>query len=106
MLHNKKSLIKQRNLNKLKAKLLSKWAVPKEGEYFNFKDIGQYFIKTNKDSAFQVISDQTAIDLDINKVFQFIDRTSSKIGQQYLYYKLSVNIHLYLACPHQRAKGT
>jgi len=35
-----------------------------------------------------VVSEKSKIDLDIDEIFKFVDRTSSKIGQQYLYFKL------------------
>ena len=79
---NKKKLKKIELLNK-------KWGKPKENEYFDFETIEQYFVNTHKkEQAFHTISDQTKNDLDINEIFKFIDRTTSKIGQQYLYYKI------------------
>jgi len=82
--HSQKKKLK-RLINSLKRN----WGNPKENEYYNFEAIEQYFINTlNKKSAFHKISDRTKNDLDINELFKFIDRTSSKIGQQYLYYKL------------------
>jgi hypothetical protein len=35
-----------------------------------------------------MVSEKSKIDLDIDEIFKFVDRTSSKIGQQYLYLKL------------------
>lgn len=61
----------------------------KNQDEFHFVSIEKYFINNNqKKSAFHIISDRCATDLDINETFKIIDRTSSKIGQQYLYYKL------------------
>lgn len=73
----------------LKKWLTERWGKPKEKDYFNFYVIERYF-KNNehKKEAFHIISDKCKSDLDINEVFKFIDRTSSKIGQQYLYFKL------------------
>ena len=34
---------------------------------------------------FQVLSDRTCNDLDFEELFGFLDRTNSKVGQQYLY---------------------
>lgn len=58
--------------------------IKKENFYFN--SVGKYFLKSDKASAFQVISDKTYQDLDLDEVFMYIDRTVSKIGQQFLYY--------------------
>ena len=80
---------KKRQLLKLKHRLLSNWGQPKAPEYYNFEAIANYFDNNkHKESAFHLISDKTVQDLDINQLFKFIDRTTSKIGQQYLYFKL------------------
>lgn len=55
-------------------------------ESFYFNSINQYFLKSNKDDAHQVISDKTSQDMDLDEVFMYIDRTTSKVGQQYLYH--------------------
>ncbi|MFK7748762.1 MAG: DNA mismatch repair protein MutS [Kordia sp.] len=52
---------------------------------FNFSLISEYFQYKDNSSAHQVLSDKTCNDLDFEEVFQFLDRTHSKIGQQYLY---------------------
>jgi hypothetical protein len=57
-------------------------------EFFNFAHIEKFFTKADTHDAFQVISDRTFKDLDLEDVFRFIDRTSSRVGQQYLYYLL------------------
>ncbi|WP_036776245.1 MutS-related protein [Pontibacter actiniarum] len=66
------------------------WAKPKEGQYFNFHLIGRYFKNRTRLGAgyFQIISHQISEDLYLDEVFKYIDRTTSRIGQQYLYYKL------------------
>lgn len=80
---------RKKRFKNLKINLQNKWGKPKEKEYFNFFSIRQYFDNNiHKNKAHQQISDRTAIDLDIDELFKFIDRTSSKIGQQYLYYKI------------------
>lgn len=80
---------REKKLKRLIDSLKKNWGKPKEREYYNFDTIEQYFINTsNKKTAFHIISDRIKNDLDINELFKFIDRTSSKIGQQYLYYKL------------------
>lgn len=57
-------------------------------EAFNLDLIKRYHQNKNNSQAFQVISDQTANDLDLDLFFCFTDRTSSKIGQQFLYNQL------------------
>jgi DNA mismatch repair ATPase MutS len=81
--------LKKVKVKKLKKKFNDSWGNPKKDTYFNFHSISRYF-KNNghKDKAFHIISNKTALDLDIDELFKFIDRTSSKIGQQYLYFKL------------------
>lgn len=80
---------KKKQLLKLKHRLLSNWGQPKASEYYNFGAIASYFDNNkHKEGAFHIISDKTVQDLDINQLFKFIDRTTSKIGQQYLYFKL------------------
>lgn len=74
---------------KLKNHLLQTWGKPKKETQYNFNLISKYFINNpHKKKAFHVISEKTQVDLDINELFKFIDRTSSKIGQQYLYNKI------------------
>ncbi|MET3503724.1 DNA mismatch repair ATPase MutS [Mucilaginibacter rubeus] len=51
----------------------------------NFKPISTYLTAYGSVSE---ISANTATDLDIDSVFEFIDRTNSKPGQQYLYKQL------------------
>ena len=57
-------------------------------ELFNFEHIALYFSNKKTHNAFQVLSDHTCNDLDFDEVFQFLDRTQSRVGQQYLYDKL------------------
>lgn len=56
-------------------------------EGFNFDLIKRYFLNLKQEENQQVISGQTADDLDFDLFFAFIDRTTSKVGQQYLYAK-------------------
>lgn len=55
---------------------------------FNFNMIEAYFRNKNNEDSFQVLSDKTCQDLDFDELFMFLDRTQSKVGQQYLYNKL------------------
>ena len=54
---------------------------------FHFEDIERYFRKKDHSDAFQVLSEKTCIDLDFQELFMFVDRTNSRIGQQFLYNK-------------------
>lgn len=68
--------------------LINNWSQLKKPDEFHFASIQKYFQNNNqKDKAFHIISDRSAADLDLDETFRIIDRTSSKIGQQYLYYK-------------------
>ncbi len=80
---------KKKRLKNLKLSLLKNWGKQKENEYFNFYIIKQYFENSfYKNNSYHKISERTSIDLDIDELFKFIDRTSSKIGQQFLYFKI------------------
>ena len=79
----------KKRFKNLKVTFLKNWGRKKENEYFNFYVIKQYFDNNfRKDQSFHQISEKTSVDLDIDELFKFIDRTSSKIGQQYLYFKI------------------
>lgn len=80
---------KKRKIKNTRKVLEENWGKPKKEKYFNFDLINRFF--ENHDSAenvFQKIPDNTWNDLDLNEVFKYLDRTTSKIGQQYLYFKL------------------
>ena len=74
---------------KLTAKLLKDFGNLKE-DSFRFEQIENYFLKKDNSTANQVLSEKTCNDLDFQELFMFIDRSNSKIGQQYLYNKLRV----------------
>lgn len=57
-------------------------------ESFNFDWIKKYFDKKDKTDAYHVITNKTCNDMDFEELFMFIDRTGSKVGQQFLYNKL------------------
>jgi len=59
-------------------------------EYFDFDRIALFFNHENHEKEHQVIDDRTLKDLDYKELFISLDRTSSSIGQQYLYSKLRV----------------
>jgi DNA mismatch repair ATPase MutS len=52
---------------------------------FRFDLITKYFSNKDNAKAFQVLSDKTCNDLDFEELFMFLDRTTSKVGQQCLY---------------------
>ncbi len=57
---------------------------------FDFDYIEKYFRKKDNSKAHQVLSDKTCNDLDFDDLFMFLDRTHSKVGQQYLYNQLRI----------------
>lgn len=60
-----------------------------ESAAYNFDQVSSYFYNSpTRDDAFQTIDAETTADLDLNAVFEKIDRTTSKVGQQYLYARL------------------
>ncbi len=80
---------KKKRLEKFKASLYKNWGTPKKKEYYNFFVISKYFNNNrHKEKAHHILSEKSKIDFDIDDIFKFVDRTSSKIGQQYLYFKL------------------
>ena len=54
----------------------------------DFDQISRYFYNCPAGDACQTIDAETTADLDLNMVFERIDRTTSKVGQQYLYARL------------------
>ncbi|WP_158795654.1 DNA mismatch repair protein MutS [Pedobacter sp. L105] len=73
-----------------RAELKRDWGSAKNGRFFHFDSIENYFLNTISESAdkLQLISDKIADDLYLNDVFKLIDRTISKVGQQFLYARL------------------
>ncbi len=55
---------------------------------FQFYFIEKYFLKKDNKECFQVLSNKTCNDLDFEELFMFLDRTTSKVGQQCLYNKI------------------
>ncbi len=79
MLSNRKKRIRE--------KLISEFGKLKD-DSFDFEYIESYFRKKDHSTAFQTLSDKTCNDLDFQELFMFLDRTNSKVGQQFLYNKL------------------
>ncbi len=71
---------KKKNIERLK----SSFGEQKD-DTFNFKLISKYFKNKDNSKAFHVLSDKTCNDLDFEELFMFVDRSTSKVGQQYLY---------------------
>jgi MutS domain V len=67
-------------------RIRNKWARPVNARR-NFKLIAAYL---NADDNPAKLAYVTAEDLDLNNLFNFIDRANSKPGKQYLYKKLSI----------------
>lgn len=76
-----------KNKNKQKEELRSQWGKPKNQE-FDFDLISIYSKKANHENQIQFIDDRIVNDIDVHELFTFVDRTSSSIGEQYLYNKL------------------
>lgn len=55
---------------------------------FDFERIAQFFVHADNLDAYQVLPYRTLQDLDFEELFMYLDRTCSKIGQQYLYLTL------------------
>ncbi len=66
-------------------KIRMDWGKPKSKSHFNFIGIEKY-ADTVKET-FHRLTAQTIDDIDFHKLFKFIDRTTSKVGQQFLYKK-------------------
>ncbi len=67
-------------------KIRHDWGRPKS-DYFPFHHISLY-AELQKQKFFHQLSEQTLRDIDFQELFQFIDRTTTRPGQQYLYNKL------------------
>src|SRR5579872_3470394 len=78
-------VVKHLNKQRLRAKIeefRSEWGKPKT-ESFHFVSIGRYADVVKE--KFHRLTDQTIEDIDLRALFMFIDRTTSKVGQQFLY---------------------
>lgn len=76
------------NLRKALPENLSATFGDLKNERFNFEQIAKYFWKKEKHTSFQRLSNKTCADLDFEELFMFVDRTKSKVGQQFLYDRL------------------
>lgn len=57
-------------------------------EEFNLTDIAAYFLYKKQEEGSHALSEQTCSDLGTEELFTFVDRTQSRVGQQYLYHIL------------------
>ena len=69
---------------KIKKRLIKSFGEIKDDPFY-FDSIEKYFRNKDHAGVFQILSDKTCNDLDFNELFKFADRTTSKIGQQFLY---------------------
>lgn len=69
---------------KIKQSLFKSFGEIKDDPFY-FDSIEKYFRNKDQTGVFQILSDKTCNDLDFNELFRFVDRTTSKIGQQFLY---------------------
>lgn len=73
-------------MKKNKDELIQQWGKPKNRN-FNFELIKQYSNYKISQSSNQ-LNEKSLIDLDFNSFYKFIDRTSSAVGQQFLFDQL------------------
>ncbi|MFD0933303.1 DNA mismatch repair protein MutS, partial [Psychroflexus salinarum] len=76
--------IKFNRKKELNNRLKESFGKPKD-DSFDFDYIEKYFRNKDNSKAYQILSDKTCNDLDFDDLFMFLDRTHSKVGQQYLY---------------------
>lgn len=71
-------------------RLRQDWGQPKNSRYIDLDSVENYFLNTISESheKLQLISDKVAADLYLNDVFKLVDRTVSRVGQQFLYARL------------------
>lgn len=67
---------------------ISRRKVNESSREYPFTLISKYYLNNKPINALQSISDEIWNDLDLEDIYMFIDRTNSKIGQQYLYFKM------------------
>lgn len=80
-------LFNRRNIRKKLENLQQQWGKPKSDAY-HFDWIRAYANALNS-SSFHQLTEQTIEDIDFYNLFAFIDRTTSKIGQQFLFKRVT-----------------
>jgi hypothetical protein len=73
----------KKNLDQLRAN----WGKAKTDD-FHFYNIRRYADSEKEDQRPPRLTEQTLTDIDFNRLFEFVDRTTSRIGQQFLFKKL------------------
>ncbi len=68
-------------------KIKNTWGQVQE-KYTNFDLVAEYFLAKPDQKNEDTIDERTMKDLDFQAFFKFLDRTTSDIGQQYLYNQL------------------
>lgn len=69
---------------KIRERLIGSYGRIKSDSFY-FESIEKYFRNKKHAGDSQVLSDKTCNDLDFNELFMFADRTTSYVGQQFLY---------------------
>ncbi|MHC5311067.1 MutS-related protein [Myroides sp. LJL116] len=82
------SLIFWKKINGFIFSSISRRKINQGSREYPFTLIRKYYLNNKAANAFQSISDEIWSDLDLEDIYMFIDRTNSKIGQQYLYFKM------------------
>lgn len=85
-IYQNKINIKKRN--KTLSQLKSNWGNPKQAYLYDFSKISSYHNAVKSSSSIQNIERHINDDLDLDDLYTYLDRTTSAIGQQYLYHKL------------------
>ncbi len=76
----------QRSRKRIRKTLRKNWGKPKTGT-FDF-DLIRLLADHQSSPNSHRLSEQTQRDIDIEPLFQYIDRTTSRVGQQYLFKKI------------------
>jgi len=70
--------------NREKTASRSVFGTPKT-DFAHNDSIEYYFRNRESENGSQIVSDRTAADLDVDELFAYVDRTKTKVGQQFLY---------------------
>lgn len=81
-------VVGRRRLQRKTEEIRNAWGKPKTS-FFNFALIANYATQQCDDESVHRLSAQTVGDIDLENVFQLIDRTASKPGQQLLWQRLT-----------------
>jgi len=88
ILHYQESIVSKEN-RKDAAFYINNWGKIKSlDNFYDYERIDLLSKFSNPEVRYHRLSDQTLDDLDFQDVFSFVDRTTSRVGQQYLYNKI------------------